>query len=440
ALQTGQTWQGRLVSRKKDGTSFTEDVTLSPVRDEEGNIVSFVRVSRDITRELELEAQYFGAQKLASLGQLAGGIAHDFNNLLTAINGFAEILQLRLPPDDPNRQAVHHIYHAGQRAADLVNQLLAFSRKQIIQPKITSLNQVVQNITPMLQRLIGEDIILQTHLADDLWPVKIDPTQFEQVIMNLATNARDAMPHGGILLIETRNAVLDQAYADAHVGVDPGDYVMLAVSDTGTGMSEEVKARIFDPFFSTKEVGKGTGLGLATVYGVVKQNRGHIWVYSEPGQGTTFKLYVPRAEQPEAAAEEPAEFTPVQMPGGHETILLVEDNPEVRELVEHILRSQGYNLLQAEDGLNALLLARDYTGPIDLVITDVVMPNMSGPVMVSQLKQLKPGLKVLYMSGYTGNVLARHNVLEADTQFIGKPFSPVELTQKIRQVLDSNGS
>ena len=381
-----------------------------------------------------LEEQYHQAQKMESLGRLTGGVAHDFNNLLTAINGFAELLQMRLPPDDPQQPMVSSILHSGQRAADLVRQLLAFSRKQIIEPEILDLNAVVANMDKMLRRVIGEDIQLKTVLAPDLWSVKIDPTQLEQIVVNLAVNARDAMPDGGRLTIETANVFLDGAYMATHVEAQAGQHVRLAISDSGVGISEEAMAQIFEPFFTTKELGRGTGLGLATVHGIVKQNGGDIQVYSEQDVGTTFKVYLPSAV--EIGSEKTFPEIEVEIPTGHETVLLVEDDATVRSLVQRVLQSLGYNLLEAEGGQEALQIAAGYDDFIHLLLTDVVMPDINGKKLAEELLQTRPDLKVLFMSGYTDNAIAHHGVLDPGTAFVQKPFSPTVIAHRIREVLD----
>ncbi len=433
-IATGQVWHGRLVNKKKDGTLYTEEAIIGPVRDENDNIVNYVSLQRDVTRELQLEEQYRRSQRMEAVGQLTGGIAHDFNNLLTAINGFAELLQLRLPAADPLQPLVANILNSGLRAADLVSQLLAFSRKTIIEPKILNLNTVVLNMGTILRRVIGEDIELKMTLAPDVWSVKVDPTQFEQVIINLAVNARDAMPKGGRLALETSNVILDKDYVAHHLGSQPGEHVLLTVSDTGVGISKEIQARIFEPFFTTKEVGKGTGLGLATVFGIIKQSGGNIWVYSEEGQGTIFKIYLPRVrDTTQIMAGTPDE---IYLPPGDETILLVEDDAGVRDLAKQILQAQGYTLLEATYGEQALQLAAAYNGPIHLLLTDVVMPGISGKALAQQLLRGRPETRVLYMSGYTENVVAHHGILEEGVVFIQKPFNAVTLTQQIRTVLD----
>jgi two-component system cell cycle sensor histidine kinase/response regulator CckA len=429
-ITAGQVWQGRLVNRKKDGSLYTEDATISPVR-EGGAIINYVAVKRDVTRELQLEEQYYQAQKMEAVGRLTAGVAHDFNNILTAINGFSELVSLGMAPDDPLQDSVKKVLSSGQRAAGLVRQLLAFSRKQIVQPEVLDLNDVLANVDKMLRRIIGEDVELQTIPAPGLWLTRADPVQVEQIILNLAVNARDAMPDGGKLTIETANVTLDEA----HLGVQPGEYVLLAVSDTGTGLSEEVKSHLFEPFFTTKELGRGTGLGLATVYGIVKQSGGDIQVYSEEGVGTTFKVYLPRAREVAPLPAHP-QVTQV-MPAGDETILLVEDDEGAHELARRVLGSLGYTLLEARNGPEALRLAADYRDTLHLLLTDVVLPGMSGKALAEQLARSHPGLKTLFMSGYTDNAIAHHGVLDPGTAFLQKPFGPVELARKVRAVLDA---
>lgn len=396
---------------------------------------------RDITEQKAAEAalrereeQLRQAQKLESVGQLAAGIAHDFNNLLTVINGFAALLQYDLPSQAPHQESVSKILDAGQRAADLVRQLLAFSRKQIIEPQVLSLNNVVTNMDTILRRIVTEDISLQADLAPDLWPVRIDPVQIEQVIINLALNARDAMPAGGRLEIETGNVVLEPTSADGWPHLEPGEYVRLAIRDTGTGMSPEVKAHLFEPFFTTKEVGRGTGLGLATVFGIVKQNGGDIQVETQEEVGSAFHIFLPRVIEPEFA--EPAVDAEPGMPSGGETILLVEDDAGVRELVRQVLLGQGYTLLEAQGPREALQIVAGHAAPIHLLLTDVVMPGMSGTALAGQIAATQPRMKILYMSGYADDTIIRHGVPDSEVAFLPKPFSPTALAQHVRKVLD----
>jgi two-component system cell cycle sensor histidine kinase/response regulator CckA len=420
--------------RKKDETVLPVEITARHFT-WQGRGVHIAAI-RDITERLRLEDQLRQAQKMEAIGRLTAGIAHDFNNLLTAINGFAELMQFEVAPEDPLSELVEKVLTSGRRAAGLVRQLLAFSRKQILEPRVLNLNNVVSNLGKMLHRIIGEHIEIQTVLAPDLWTVKVDPTQIEQVIVNLAVNARDAMPAGGRLTIETANVVLDESYAASHLEVQPGEHVLLAVSDTGKGMSEEVKEHIFEPFFTTKEVGQGAGLGLATVYGIVKQSDGHIWVYSEENRGTTFKIYLPRARR-NALQQAKRSQIAVDMPSGREVILLVEDDASVRELARRTLERQGYTVLEASNGQEALRLFTQHVSPIHLLLTDVVMPGMSGKALAERLTEIQPNLRVLYMSGYTDNVIVQHGELEAGIAFVQKPLSPSKLAAKVRQVLDA---
>ncbi len=435
-IKNGRVWHGRFINQKKDGAYYTEDATITPVTDSSGQIVNFVAVKRDISIELQREAQYQQAQKMEAIGRLAGGVAHDFNNLLTVITGYAEISLLnQTDANDPLQKNLKEIVKASERAANLTRQLLAFSRKQVIQPVLLNLNDSISDISKMLQRLIGEDIELVTLPDKDLDTVKADPGQIEQVLMNLAINSRDAMLHGGKLTIETANVYLDQAYASQHIDVKPGPYVLLAISDTGTGMDAETQARIFEPFFTTKDKEKGTGLGLATVYGIVKQNNGHIWVYSEPGRGTTFKVYLPQFRRAAVPANLRLPTQPVT--GGTETILVVEDEAPVRKLVYYTLQEKGYTILEAENGPDAVQLCQQHLEPIHLLLTDVVMPGgLVGSQLTRALLLLHPEMKVLYMSGYPDKSIIHHGILADGNAFLQKPFTPTSLTRKVRAVLD----
>jgi len=378
------------------------------------------------------QEQLFLSQRLEAVGQLAGGVAHDFNNLLTVIGGYCDMMLEALDPVDANRQKVEEIQKAASRASSLTRQLLAFSRKQVLQPVVLNLNSVVADIEKMLTRVIGEDIEFRTNLQSDLGNVKADPGQIEQVIMNLAVNARDAMPAGGKTTIETANTYLDETYAQHHVAVIPGPFVMLAVSDTGVGMDEETKEHIFEPFFTTKALGKGTGLGLSTVYGIVKQSGGNIWVYSEIGKGSTFKVYLPRVDEMAKAYKQ---MPPSTSPGGTETILLVEDAEMVRKLTLEVLCTIGYRVLEAASGSEALQISESTEEPIDLLLTDVVMPEMSGKELANHLLSLRPEMKVLFMSGYTDDTIVYHGLLDKGLNFIEKPFAPDALARTVREVL-----
>jgi signal transduction histidine kinase len=380
-----------------------------------------------------LEAQFLQAQKMEGIGRLAGGVAHDFNNLLTAITGYAGLARDTLTPTDPLHDDLEAILEAANRAAALTRQLLIFARRQVLEPRVLNLNDLVLNVDKLLRRLIGEDIELVTLPTPDLWLVKADANQIEQMVVNLAVNARDAMPDGGTLTIETANVVLGETYARQHVGVTPGPCVRLAVSDTGVGMTPEVQAQIFDPFFTTKEAGKGTGLGLATCYGIIKQHGGHIWVYSEVGHGTTFKVYLPRGM--EAADIRLIEQAPEAELRGNETVLLVEDEGAVRQLAARVLRQLGYTVLEAGDGADALRVADKHCGAIDLLLADVVLPQLRGTALAECLQERLPDLKVLFMSGYTDQTIVHHNILEPDVAFLQKPFSPELLARKVREVL-----
>ena len=423
------------VRRRKDGKDITIALTISPIKNGAGTIIGFSEIARDITEHKSLEAQFRHSQKMDGVGQLAGGIAHDFNNLLTVINSYSDMVLGELDFSNPfARDGIEQIREAGYRAALLTRQLLLFSRQQASEPKVLDLNEVVSNIAKLLRRLIGEDITLVFCPHPALGRVKIDPGQMEQIIMNLAVNARDAMPDGGQLTIETGNVELDHTFARTHTLVQPGPYVMLAVSDTGCGMDAATQVRIFEPFFTTKEPGKGTGLGLATVYGIIKQSSGHIYVSSELGTGTTFKIYLPRVEQ---TSERPNPgVAPAARLRGSETVLLVEDDDMVRALAQAILERDGYHVLAARNAHDALCLAEESSRQIHLLLTDVIMPEMKGPELAKRFLSFRPETQVLLMSGYTEKEISCTTALEPGTTFLQKPFTPQTLTQKVREALN----
>lgn len=419
--------------RRKDGKVIYVNMWTALLRDAGGKANGFLAAVTDVTERKQLEEQLRQSQRMEAVGRLAGGVAHDFNNLLTIITGYSDMLLNKMPEPEPLRRNVEEIKKASGRAASLTNQLLAFSRRQVLQAKVIDLNEIVADMNKMLRRLIPESIELVVNLEPQLGHIKADPGQIEQVIVNLAVNAREAMPQGGKLIIETANRELDEHYCRRHMSVKPGSYVMLSVSDTGAGMAPDVQEHIFEPFFTTK-TGKGTGLGLSTVYGIVKQSAGEIWVYSEPSLGSSFKIYLPRVQ----AAAERAE-TAVQPPtpaSGRETILLVEDEETVRMLVREILQSNGYSVLEAKNGAEGLALAGRYNGKIDLLLTDVVMPQMSGRELAEKLCPLRPGTRILFMSGYTDDAVVANGSVAPGSAFIQKPFSPDALARKLRMLLD----
>lgn len=419
--------------RRKDGSIIAVRMTGRPVLATDNSIAYFEVFAEDMTERRSLERQLVQSQKMEAIGRLAGGIAHDFNNLLSVILGHSEILDQAMGNNSRYRKSVEATRQAAERAASLTMQLLAFSRKQVIAPTVIDLNACVADIQKLLARVIGEDIELSIKSQRGLGRVKADPGQLGQVLMNLAVNSRDAMPTGGKLAIETANADLDDTYVRQHLGAKPGPYVMLAVSDTGIGMDSHTLSRIFEPFFTTKELGKGTGLGLSMVYGIIKQNNGYIMAYSEPGRGTTFKIYFPRTDEGLSALQKPH----AKVLGGSETILVVEDEPTLRDLACILLEEAGYSVLEAADAEAALAIVKDPQRNIDLLLTDVVMPHLDGRELAAQVLALRPALKVLYMSGYTDDVIVHRGVLQQGTMLVQKPFTKNTLLQKVRETLDS---
>ncbi len=405
------------------------------LRDADGKPIEAVGSWTDITDRKHLEEQFRQSQKMEAVGRLAGGVAHDFNNLLTIVTGYSEMLLGHFRESDPLYGYIEQIRKAGERATSLTRQLLAFSRKQMLVPHVLDLNSLLTEMEKMLSRLIGEDINLKVAAAENLWRVKVDPGQMEQVVMNLAVNARDAMPQGGALTIETANVERDEAYAACHPGIRAGDYVMLAVTDTGIGMDEATRVRIFEPFFTTKGPEKGTGLGLATVYGIIKQSGGRIDVASEPGIGTTFNIYLPRAD--EELTKNKLQISNSAPARGNETVLLIEDEPGVRTLARLILSRSGYRILEAQNGGEAVLICQSHQGPIDIMVSDVVMPNMSGHELAGRLSPLRPEMKVLYLSGYSDGAIVHHGLIDPETPFLQKPFTTEALSRKVREVLDA---
>ncbi len=416
------------------GTTRTIMTKKSLLTDKSGN-KQVVGVLRDITEYKRLEAQFLQSQKMEAIGVLAGGVAHDFNNLLNVINGYTELILDELEVSHPLRKDVEHIWDAGQRAATLTSQLLAFSRKQIMQPEIFDLKQVIHNMSAMLRRVIGEDIEIISRTYPDPIVINADPGKIQQVVMNLVVNARDAMPNGGKLTIETSCVDFGAGYIKDHAVAKPGPYAMLAISDTGTGMDAATQARVFEPFFTTKAKGKGTGLGMSTVYGIVKQSDGFVWVYSELGKGTTVKIYFPRVTSQISAAHLETRSAPGSR--GTETVLIVEDERAVRALASRILQERGYHVLEAADGAEGLRIAQEYMKEIHLVLTDVVMPGIGGRALISRLEEIRPGIKALFISGYTDNAIVHHGILDSGVAFLQKPFSVDGLLRKVREVLSA---
>ena len=435
-ILAGVVFRGVMENRKKNGEVFYAEKTITPLRDAEGQITHFISNDRDITGRRTLELQLQQAQKMDAIGRLAGGVAHDFNNLLMVISANAELTLEALSGKDPRRHKVDEILSAARLAAELTRQLLAFGRRQMQALQLLDLNMVLEDISRMLPRLIGEDIQLAIVPGKDLAHVRADPAQLEQVVMNLAANARDAMPHGGRLIMETMNVRLDHHYACKHSMVPAGDYVLLAVTDSGEGIAPEHMANIFEPFFTTKEEGKGTGLGLATVYGIIKQSGGFIWVYSEPGLGTTFKIYLPGVQKG-AQKKRPSRPLAEPCPQGTETLLLVEDEEAVRKTTREFLTQNGYTVLEAMNGEDAIAVAQRWQKEIHLMITDVVMPQMGGAKLAGHLAVARPNMKVLFVSGYAENTVSRQGPIDVANNFLQKPFGLKALARKVREVLES---
>ena len=416
---------------RKGGGAVLVELYAAPQRDPEGRIVGVMEQLADITERRQFDEALLQAQKMESIGRLAGGIAHDFNNMLTAISGFADLLVQDLPEEGDARESAETIRRAAAQAAALTQQLLAFSRRQVLEPVVLDPDATIEAVEPMLRRLIGEDVDLRVSLRAAPLRMRVDPSQLAQIVMNLVVNARDAMPDGGRIVVETGRAAFDSAYASEHFEVTPGNYVMVAVSDTGIGMDMATRQHIFEPFFTTKEPGKGTGLGLATIYGIVRQSGGHIWLYSEPGQGTTFKVYFPTVADPASQPEAP----PIDVAGGSETILLVEDESSVRELARTILTRLGYNVLAAADPREALAIVASHSERIHVLVSDVVMPVMSGPELARRIRMMRPNIKTLLLSGYTGNIIDRGDRLAGTDGFLSKPFTTNDLAQKVAEII-----
>jgi two-component system, cell cycle sensor histidine kinase and response regulator CckA len=431
----GNVFRGSVTSRKKNGDALLVERTIAPLQDAQGKTTHFVCCDHDVTEKRRLEAQLLQAQKMDAIGRLAGGVAHDFNNLLMVISAYAELMQDSITHENPLRRNVDQILTASRRAADLTRQLLAFSRRQMQSLQVLDLNVLLRDAVRILPRLIGEDIQLQFVPGLEMAKIKCDPVQIEQIVMNLAANARDAMPHGGKLTIETSNVYLDETYLQRHSIVPAADYALMAVTDTGEGILPEHMHHIFEPFYTTKEEGKGTGLGLATVYGIVKQNGGFVWVYSEPGMGTSFKIYWPSAQQ--KLSKLPPGHIAEENSRGSETVLLVEDEEAVRQSASEFLTTCGYTVLQAINGDDALDVTRDYQNTIDLMITDVVMPHMGGAKLAGQLANARPDMKVLFVSGYAESTVQRYGSIDVTSNFLQKPFSLKVLSRKVREILEA---
>jgi len=437
-ISSGIPWRGELTNRRKDGSLYTEEMTITPVAGADGRITNYIAIKQDITERNRLADHVRHSQRLEAVGVLAGGVAHDFNNLLTVINGHCSLLLETLPETSPITASLIDIREAGERAAALTRQLLAFSRRQVLRPTLVDVNAAVKRLGSMLRRIVREDIRLVITLEPALAPVLADEGQLDQVVMNLVVNARDAISAGGQITIETASFYADETYAQAHPDTRAGDYVVIAISDTGVGMDEATKSRLFEPFFTTKPVHKGTGLGLSTVYGIVRQSGGWIWVYSEPGKGSTFKVYLPRAEPRSSDAQ--LELVQPDLQKGTETVLLVEDEPALLKLAASSLENCGYTILKASNGPAAIEIAAKHPGPIHLLLTDVIMPGMNGRELSNCLAPVRPEMRVLYMSGYTDDVIGSAGTLDSHVAYLQKPFSPNDLARRVREVLSAKSS
>jgi PAS domain S-box-containing protein len=433
-LVRGEVWTGHFTNRTKDGRLYEEEAVISPIRSADGVITNFVAVNRDVTRELQLEEQFRQSQKMEAIGRLAGGVAHDFNNMLELIIGYADLGLDDVAETDPLHEFLVQIRQAGERSANLTRQLLAFARKQAATPRVLDLNRTIEGMLTMLRHLIGEDIEMDWRPDPGIWPVRIDPSQMDQILANHCVNARDAIAGVGRVTIETGMATYSNEHCSLHPDCAPGRFVVLTVADNGSGMDEATVAKIFEPFFTTKEAGRGTGLGLATVYGIVSQNGGFIQVSSEPGRGTTFRIHLPGHES--RVLPEAADRVPAPAGGGRETILVVEDEPAILGMMGHMLDLLGYRALLAATPGEAIRLAAEHPGQVALLVTDVVLPEMNGRELAAELASRWPGLRTLFMSGYTGNVLASHGVMQEGVQLLQKPFSKQDLAHKVRSLLD----
>ncbi|MEJ2544030.1 MAG: PAS domain S-box protein [Calditrichaceae bacterium] len=432
-IVSGKTWYGEIKNKKKDGTLILEDIVISPITNDKGTITHFVGLREDVTKQRMLEEQLRQSQKMEAIGHLAGGVAHDFNNLLTVISGYSDLILRDLSKDHKYFDKLYQVKLSGQRAESLTRQLLAFSRKQIMKPVVLDINLLINEMEKMLKRIIGEDIDLMTVYAKDLLRVKADPGQIEQVILNLVVNSRDAMPSGGKLIIETKNIFLDNEYVSYYPDIKTGIYSMISVSDTGLGISKEIQSQIFEPFFSTKEKGKGTGLGLSTVYGIVMQSGGHVDVQSEPDKMTTFNIYLPALKKEAKTTKEQSDMDIDQ--GKKETILVVEDESTVRDFILAVLNKYNFNVIIAKDSKDAIKIAKSNKKRIHILLTDVIMPGMSGKELSEKILEILPKIKVVFMSGYTDEAIVQHGVLDEEINFIQKPFTPQVLIKVIKKVL-----